>query len=312
VPRYSLTIAYDGSDFHGWQKQEPRAPVALGIQPAPSLAGSPRILDRLDDGRVILRTVQEVVERAVRAVVRQPVELTGASRTDAGVHAWGQIAAFTCSDDSTHRRGDGAGGWPVERGLDRLVMAVNARLPPDVLIRSAETVPPHFDPIAHSRSKGYSYTIHLARSRPLWDRKYVTHLWTPLHLETMRLAAARLVGRHDFAAFAAAGHGRHSTVRTIHACEVTARRIEDALPPRPTRGHRHQPADFQPQRIRIDVSGDGFLYNMVRIIAGTLVDVGRGKIKPEAIDDIIDARDRTRAGSTLPPEGLRLEWITCQ
>jgi len=328
VPRYKLTIAYDGTEFHGWQKQEPKAALALGLEVepgeqkdaaaqdvwdgGPKLAGSPRVLERLDDGRVILRTVQEVVERAVREVVREPVDLVGASRTDAGVHAWGQVGAFSCGEGQREegtegQRGDG--GWPVERGVERLVMAVNARLPEDVLVRTAEVVEEGFDPISHCVSKGYSYTMHVARSRPLWDRRYVTHLWTPLDVEAMRAAASRLVGTHDFAAFAAAGHGRQSTVRTIHACEVRAERVEGALPPRPTRGARAEGGEFEAQRLRVDVSGDGFLYNMVRIIAGTLVEVGKGKLAPGSMDEIIASGDRTRAGSTLPPEGLRLEWI---
>src|SRR5690606_32884093 len=128
---------------------------------------------------------------AVREVVREPVMLTGASRTDAGVHAWGQVAAFTCSGEGEaeapgeaeadggaegesreRRRG---GGWPVSRGVETLVRAVNSRLPEDVLVRSAEVVEARFDPIAHCTGKGYSYTFHISHDRPLWDRRYVCH-----------------------------------------------------------------------------------------------------------------------------------------
>ena len=298
MPRYKLTIAYDGTDFCGWQKQEPPEGGSVRPERVESRAG----------GRMILRTVQNTVEQAVREVVREEVKLVGASRTDAGVHAGGrfpdgsvggQVAAFTCSQSAPEGR-----GWPEERGTEPLLRAVNARLPDDVLVLDAAVVDDAFDPIADCVSKGYSYTIHVSQRRAMWDRRYVTHLWHELDVGRMREAAAALVGRHDFESFAAAGHGRQNTVRTIHACEVSEI-ASDPSSPLPI-AHCPSPAD---QRIRIDVSGDGFLYNMVRIIAGTLVEVGRGKIEPGAIPDILDARDRRRAGQTLPPEGLRLEWI---
>jgi tRNA pseudouridine38-40 synthase len=144
-----------------------------------------------------------------------------------------------------------------------------------------------FDPIGGAVAKAYSYTIHAGRVRPLWDRRYVAHLWEALDAGRMDEAAKRVVGEHDFAAFASAGHGRLTTVRTVYSCGVTR----------------------EGDRIRIDVSGSGFLYNMVRIIAGTLVDAGRGKIAPEDVTGIIESKDRRRAGVTMPPEGLCLEWI---
>jgi tRNA pseudouridine38-40 synthase len=254
-----------------------------------------------DRPRVQLRTVQHVVERAVREIVREPVVLLGSSRTDAGVHARGQVAAFSCSGDeegepASQRVGDSAGekaggrhgGWPLSRGTDRLLHAVNGRLPGDVLVTAIEPVAPGFDPIGDTKAKAYSYTIHAARSRPLWDRRYVAHVWETLDHARMNEAAKRIVGEHNFAAFAAAGHGRLTTVRTVFDCSVT-RTAED--------------------RIRIDVSGSGFLYNMVRIIAGTLADVGRGRLGPEDVARVIESRDRRQAGSTMPPEGLCLEWI---
>ena len=276
--RFRLTVAYDGGAFHGWQRQ---------TQPAGApLPGSPRA-EETADGRLELRTVQGELERAVRRVVREPVTLVGASRTDSGVHALAQCAAFTCtSEEGAHT------GWPESRGLDALVRAINASLPDDAIVTGARRVGDGFDPIADCVAKGYSYTIHASLTRPLWDRRVVHHAWHDLDPAPMREAARALVGEHDFASFAAVHHGRSSTVRTVHACDVADLGVVE--------GGR---------RLRIDVSGNGFLYNMVRIIAGTLADVGRGRLEPGAIPGIIGARDRRAAGPTLPPEGLRLEWI---
>lgn len=341
MPRYKLTIAYDGTDFCGWQKQEPFADsphanpqnlhaLRQARDPHPTLedrigrgtAGELKLevqgsvqREGEDRPRVQLRTVQHVVERAVREIVREPAVLLGSSRTDSGVHAKGQVAAFTCSGDNeaeadppAHDAGtetlgaksriDGdpesmpttprPSGWPLSRGVDRLLAALNGRLPPDVLITAVEPVNPTFDPIGDTESKAYSYTIHASRARPLWDRRYVAHVWETLDHARMHEAAKRIVGEHDFAAFAAAGHGRLTTVRTVHDCAVTR---------------------TQTDRIRIDISGSGFLYNMVRIIAGTLADVGRGRLNPDDIPRIIASKDRRQAGATMPPEGLCLEWI---
>ena len=279
-PRYKLTIAYDGTDFCGWQKQEPTLEQS-------EKTGSNKLIDPTLTpslvGRVALRTVQGVVERAVRDVVRETVELRGASRTDSGVHARGQVGAFTCGGDE-----NGPTGWPASRGPEALVRALNGKLPDDVVIRSAEIVGSEFDPIGDCTSKGYSYSIHNAKSRELFDRKFVHHVWDALDVEAMQRAAAALVGEHDFAGFAAAGHGRQTTVRTIHRLDVTKVR-ED--------------------RVRIDVEGNGFLWNMVRIIAGTLIEVGRGMKKAEDMPAILESKDRSKAGPTLPPTGLFLEWV---
>lgn len=246
--RYKLTIAYDGSEFHGWQKQEPP-----GLDP--------------------LRTVAGVVEATLIRVLRQPIVLVGASRTDAGVHALGQVAHFDAS---------------CRIPLERLTDAINARLSHDVEIVSAEVVPDHFDAIRHAVNKQYRYRIFNTKRRPLSLRRYVHHHWIPIDASRMNDAAKRLVGTHDFAAFAAAGHNRETTVRTVFDC-----RVETTNGP----------------EVHIVVSGSGFLYNMVRIIAGTLVEVGRGKFSAETLDAALQSRDRRLAGPTLPPEGLWLEWI---
>ena len=276
MPRYRLTIAYDGTRFHGWQKQFATpaqladtnfSGLLLTDREAPG-AGSDR------DERAELRTVQGVVERRLQRVCREPVSLLGSSRTDSGVHALAQVAAFSRTN---------AGVGPAD---DRLVDAINAGLPEDVVVTEAARVPDDFDPIRACVRKGYVYTV-CGGARPLWRRRYATHIRQTLELEPMREAAGHLVGTHDFAAFTNVGAERESTVRTIHSCDVSA---EDGL-------------------IRISVCGDGFLYNMVRIIAGTLTEVGRGRVPPERAREALATGDRRLAGPTLPPEGLRLEWM---
>lgn len=280
MPRYKLTIAYDGTDFCGWQKQEPTLEHS-------EKTGSQKYVDPAlvpgEEGRVALRTVQGIVERTVREIVREMVEVRGASRTDSGVHARGQVAAFTCSGEE-----NGPTGWPASRGGEALMRALNGKLPDDVVVRGAELVDSEFDPIGDCTSKGYSYSIHNARTRELFDRRFVHHVWDALDVEAMQRAATVLVGEHDFAGFAAAGHGRQTTVRAIHRLEVLKVR-ED--------------------RVRIEIEGNGFLWNMVRIIAGTLVEIGRGMKKAEDMPAILESRDRARAGPTLPPTGLCLEWV---
>jgi len=271
---YFLTIAYDGTAFHGWQRQEPLRESVLT-----STSGDlPRVVDADSDNadRVSLRTVQHVVQEAVSRVLGQSVTIQGASRTDAGVHARAQVATFIREN---------ADIGPED---DKLVMAINSRLPDDVLVREARRVRADFNPIGDCTGKGYRYSLHTGRERPLWDRLYVHHVRQELNVEAMRTAAALFVGEHDFAAFAKAGHGRESTVRTVLACDV---------------------ARFGDAGVAIDISGSGFLHNMVRIIAGTLVEVGRGRLGPEDITEALTTGNRRCAGPTLPPTGLCLEWI---
>lgn len=285
MPTYRLTIAYDGTDFCGWQKQEPPVP-APG---QPPITGSVRLADPslpAPPGRVALRTVQAVVEQAVRQVVREPIALTGASRTDAGVHARGQTAAFICTDGADPARH--GGGWPIERGVESLVRAVNGRLPDDVLVIHAQPTHAAFNPIGDAERKAYTYTFHDHHRRPLFDRHYVTHTHHTLDAERMAQAATHLIGEHDFAAFTQIHHDRQTTVRTIY--DLTVERTAE-------------------HRVRITATGSGFLYNMVRIIAGTLHEVGRGRTKPDELPAILASTDRRRAGPTAAPTGLCLEWI---
>ncbi len=252
MPRYKITIAYDGTAFHGWQKQQPP-----NAEP--------------------LRTVQAEVERAVVAVVRQPVHVQGASRTDSGVHARGQVAAFECEQAFEP---------------DRLIEAITTRLPDDVQVIEAEEVSSTFDPIQDCRSKGYRYQLAWARkratSRPLFDRHYTAWTHYALDVSAMQAAADHFIGEHDFASLTRLNHGRESTVRTIHDCTVTA---------------------LEHDRLHVDVSGNGFLYNMVRVLVGTLVEVGRGRVAVDAVPALLEARDRGHGAMTMPPEGLCLMWI---
>lgn len=324
MPTFRLTIAYDGTDFAGWQKQEP---PPGGREPGGAAAGvDPRKLDPElvagKPGRIALRTVQAVVERAVREVVREPVFVQGASRTDAGVHANCQIAVFTCSDGGDGPApGDGnagevsepgsrrGGGWPLERGVHRLRRAINSRLPGDVLVTAVDVVGREFDPIGDCVAKGYSYTFWSGPDRPLWERRRVWHTWATLDVAAMQRGAACFAGEHDFAAFAAAGHGRLSTVREVFACEVREVAGGEAMVVRTEEVPRERDTAAPGRLIRMEISGNGFLYNMVRIIAGTLHEVGRGRMRADDVPEIIASLDRRRAGPTLPPEGLCLEWI---
>ncbi len=273
MPRYRLTIAYDGTDFHGWQRQLlPEAAAREHGHTAPADAS----------GRVELRTVQSVLVRAVQDVIREPVHVQGASRTDSGVHARAQTAAFSTTPDRL--------GPPDER----LARAINSRLPEDVVVRDAAPVPEDFDPIADCVVKGYRYAFFSSRARPLWGRRYLQHVHEALDAGAMSDAAGRLEGTHDFAAFAAAGHGRETTVRTIVRCAVSEA-------PAPEEGP-------DARLVAIDVAADGFLWNMVRIIAGTLFDVGRGRLSAERIEAALASGDRRAAGPTMPPQGLCLEW----
>jgi len=247
LQRYRMKIAYDGSQFHGWQRQEP------------------------PDGPP-LRTVQGEIEQILTRLLRQPIVTCGASRTDAGVHALGQVAHFDAA-------------CPIPK--ERLAEAINGRMPDDIDVISVDPVSSDFDAIRDVVNKEYCYRLHNTVRKPLVERHCVYHCWTTIDSDRMHEAAQQLIGEHDFAGFAAADHGRTTTVRTIHECRVQ-RNGDD---------------------VRIYVSGDGFLYNMVRIIAGTLVEIGRGRFEPSVIEDVLNSKDRRQAGPTLPATGLCLQWI---
>ena len=216
---------------------------------------------------------RQSLARAVEAVVRHPVTLVGSSRTDAGVHAKGQIAHF----DTHHMQ------IPVES----LRRAINHRLPADILVRSIDSVPDTFDAIYSTSRKRYQYFIWNASDRPLFFSDLAWHRWQRLDVGAMTAATHAFLGKRDFASFARPGHGREHTVRTVFACDVT----------------------WREPRLVIAVEGSGFLWNMVRIMIGTLVQVGIGHYRPEEIPRMLHAKDRAAAGPTAPPHGLYLHWV---
>lgn len=242
--RFRMVLAYDGAGFSGWQRQ-------IGV-----------------------RTVQQQVEHTIARIVWHHVCVTGASRTDAGVHARGQVAHFDTTCDIPE---------------DRLRYVIGARLPEDIALIDLRSVAPTFHAIRDAVSKLYRYRIHTSgvnATRSLANR-HAWHVWHPLDVNAMQDAAARLVGRHDFNGFAGRGSPRENTVRTIHDFEISPRYEE----------------------LHLDVSGDGFLFKQVRNMVGTLVEIGRRHWHPDRIDEILAKRDRRLAGPTAPPEGLSLEWI---
>ena len=215
-------------------------------------------------------TIQEVLETALAKLLGDTVRLRSSGRTDAGVHARGMVAVF-----HTARL----------LPLQAFVHGLNGLIPPDIAIRSAEEVHPEFNPRADAVGKLYRYTILNAPTRAPLLRHYSWHLRECLDLDAMREAASAFVGKHDFSAFRAANCAAKSTERTITALDIAA-----------------DPEGL----ITIDVRGTGFLRNMVRIMVGTLVAVGRGKLVSGTVYRLLAAGDRTQAGVTAPPQGLCL------
>ena len=255
--RYKLTIAYRGTRYHGWQQQTV-LDTFKGERPPPGQG---------------LPTIQKTLARVMGEVIGHPVTLSGSSRTDAGVHAKGQIAHFDTDQLQV----------PPE-GLRR---AVNYRLPSDILLRSIEPVDPSFDSITWTTGKRYQYFIWNHLERAVFFADLAWHRWQPLDRDAMAEAAQVFVGEHDFLSFARPRHGRESTIRDIHVCRLT---------------HRGP-------KMVIGIEGNGFLWNMIRIMVGTIVEVGLGHFGPEVIQQMLDARDRRAAGATAPPHGLYLQWI---
>lgn len=218
-------------------------------------------------------TIQEKVRRALEQVVKHPVVLVGSSRTDSGVHAKGQVAHFDTDKAQIPTEG--------------MRQSTNHQLPDDILIHSIEPVDSSFDAIASVTRKRYQYIIWNALDRPPLFADLVWHRWKPLDIQPMIEAAKYFEGEHDFTSFARAGHGRYSAVRTIHSFTI----------------HQRGP------RIVLGVEGNGFLWQMVRIMVGTLVDIGLGRWSPDVIPKMLTATDRRAAGLTAPPQGLFLHWI---
>ena len=285
LQRYKLTVAYRGTRYHGWQQQaalptykgsrqsehefvpesepehEPPEFEAPGVGPAPGIDVD------------YIPTIQGELTKAVADVVGHTVDLVGSSRTDAGVHAKGQLCHFDTDKIQIPREG--------------MRRAINHRLPSDILVRSIEPVPDTFNAVTSTRTKRYQFLIWSHPDRPLFFSDLAWHRWHYLDVPKIARAAAHFVGTHDFASFARPGHNRESTVRTVYGCDV----------------HWRKP------KLVIGVEGGGFLWNMVRIMVGTLVEVGMGRHDPDAIPQMLAAKDRRAAGPTAPPHGLYLQWI---
>jgi tRNA pseudouridine38-40 synthase len=243
LPTFKLTLAYDGTDFAGWQRQPGR------------------------------RTVQGELETALERITQQRSKCIASGRTDAGVHALGQVISFTSE---------------TQLPPAVLTKALNAELPEDMLVFEVEEAPAGFHALRDALRKRYRYVIEDGRNRDLFDRKYVWHVYQRLDVEAMTQAAVPLVGTHDFASYETSGSPRLTTVRTVLDLFVECR------------------AGELTERIVIEVEADGFLYNMVRNIVGTLVAVGKGKEPPTWPAAVLELRDRTKAGMTAPPQGLFL------
>lgn len=261
-----LTVAYDGAAYAGWQVQ-PDKP-----------------------------TVQGVFEAAWHQITQEPVRVTAAGRTDAGVHALGQVVGL-----STESR------LPNED----LQRALNAVLPEDVAVRTVEDAREGFHATYDALGKRYRYQIYNSRVRSVVDRHYTWHYPHLLDAAAMHRAGQALVGRHDFSSFESAGSERPDSVRTIHELTV-AHGVGTLLRPETVTTDSSGQSQKSPDPFRasdhitIEIAGDGFLYNMVRTIVGTLVEVGRGTRDHDWLAAVLAARDRRRAGQTAPPHGLFL------
>lgn len=245
---YRLVVAYRGGDFCGWQAQRnTRKP-----------------------------SIQAVLEQALSDMFQQELKVTGAGRTDAGVHSLGQTASFRVGADLAPEN--------VQRGLNRL-------LPPAIRVLEAARAPLSFHPRYDAREKTYRYLVQQGTAADPLLSPYSVFVADRLDLERMGAAAARLEGRHDFAAFQGAGRPAARTVRTLYELRV---------------GWAAAPLFAAGRLVCIRTRGEGYLYRMVRNIVGTLLEVGRGRLAPAEVTAILRSGDRRRAGPTAPPEGLTL------
>ena len=213
--------------------------------------------------------IQGEIEEAIKQITNEEVELNASGRTDAGVHAFGQVANFKTNSNIP---------------INKFAYAINSKLKKSIVIKSAEEVDLKFHSRYNCIQKTYCYIINNEEQGSAIYRKLEYHIPQKLNVDKMKHAIQYFVGEHDFKAFKASGTSSKSSVRKIYQAKI----------------------EQENGRIRIFLTGSGFLYNMVRIISGTLVEVGLGKIKPEEIPQIINSKDRQRAGKTLPPHGLYL------
>lgn len=240
---YRLTLSYDGSRYNGWQKQ--------GNTP---------------------NTIQEKLETLLTRLIGEPIEANGSGRTDAGVHAMGQVVSFRCTE---------------KQNCTTLLADIRRYLPEDIGALELSEASPRFHARLNAVSKTYVYRVWNSDAPNVFERKYMYTVPDALNLSAMEAAASHMLGTHDFMSFCANKRMKKSTVRTITALRI----------------------DKIGGELRFTVSGDGFLYNMVRILVGTLLEVGMGKRSPDSIPALLDAKDRSQAGYLVPPHGLRLEAV---
>ncbi len=248
MPRLKLTLQYDGTDYAGWQVQ------ANG------------------------RSIQATLQGAFETIRLGRVPVTGASRTDSGVHATGQVCHVDLAEEAAPAR---------------LTRSLNGVLPRDIRVLAVEPVAAEFHARHHATAKDYRYLIAPAQAVPPFLQRAVWRRGAPLDTDRMRAAAAYLVGEHDFAAFQAAGSDVTDTVRTIYSAEVQA-------------VHFPGLTTADAPLLAFDIRGTSFLYKMVRTLMGTLVDIGTGRLEPDAMAHILASRDRGQAGQTAPACGLCL------
>ncbi len=242
MKRFKLVVAYDGTHYCGWQSQP------NGV------------------------TVEGVLNQKLSELLKEDIQVIGASRTDSGVHALGNVAVF---DSETTIPGE------------KLSYALNQRLPKDIVVQHSCQVADDFHPRHCDSRKTYEYQIYNAQfENPLYSR-YSHFVFIPLRIEAMQKAAEIIKGEHDFKSFCSSRGQQLTTVRTVYDLDVTK----------------------EGSMVKIRVSGNGFLYNMVRIIVGTLIKVGLGVYPPEYVQEILDAKDRTKAGPKVPAKGLKLIGI---
>jgi tRNA pseudouridine38-40 synthase len=241
-----LTIEYDGTRYIGWQIQQKR-PKEIGKE----------------------NTIQGIIEKALEKILHENIRISGAGRTDAGVHAKGQVANFHTSS---------------KIATNSLQKAINALLPQDIVITKAQQASPNFDARFSAKTKIYHYQILNRRFDSVFERLYCFRVPYTLNVNLMRKEARVLKGRHDFKSFQASDKIEKNSIRTIRSISVK----------------KYGPL------IKIDVEADGFLYNMVRNIVGTLIDIGRGRLIPGSMAKILKAKDRRQAGPAAPARGLCL------
>jgi tRNA pseudouridine38-40 synthase len=239
-----LVVEYDGTAYHGFQRQ-------------PEFHGP---------------TVQGILEDRLSKITESEVKMFMAGRTDKGVHAIGQVVNFLS---------------PTKLPMEKMPKAANSVLPYDIRVKLAEFASEDFNARFSAKSKRYCYTIYNSSIASVFDRLYTFHVPKPLNVDAMAHAASLMVGRRDFTAFCATGTPVKNFVRNLTKCEITQ---EGAI-------------------IRITCEADGFLYNMVRIISGTLVDVGKGRFQSTDIPDILASKQRVRGGATAPAQGLCLMHV---